>query len=84
MTPHTANEVDTVHSGAGAIEVYHSLECSSAAVAMITGAADIRIIQVGVVETGSPVKVLRHRYVRAALPEAGVTLGALSLSADSV
>jgi hypothetical protein len=39
---------------------------------------------VGVVETGSPVKVLRHRYVGAALPEAGVTLGALSHNTNSV
>jgi hypothetical protein len=84
VTPRTGNEVGTVHSSAGTAEVYHSLECPNAAVAIITAAANIRIIQVGVVETGSPVEVLRRRYVGAALPEAGVTLGALSHSADSV
>jgi hypothetical protein len=84
MTPHTGNEVDTVLCGTGTAEVYQSAGRPNTAVAVITGAANIRVIQVGVVETGSPVKILRHRYVRAALPEAGVTLGALSHSADSV
>jgi hypothetical protein len=84
MTPHTRNEVDTVHGNGGTTEVYHSAGRPSAAVAGITAGANIRIIQVGVVETGSPVKILRRRYVRAALPEAGVTLGALPLVVDGV
>jgi hypothetical protein len=84
MTPHTGNEVDTILSRTGAAEVHLHLECSSAAMAVITAGANIRVIQVGVVETGSPVKVLRHRNVGAALPEAGVTLGALSLGVGVV
>jgi hypothetical protein len=84
MTSHTGDEIDAVHRVGRTAEVYHSLECSIAAVTVVTAGANIRVIQVGIVETDSPIKILRRRYVGAALPEAGVTLGALSHSADSV
>jgi hypothetical protein len=84
MTAHTGDEVDAVLRGGGVAEVYHTAECSSAAVAGITAAVDIRIIQVGFVETGSPVKILRRRYVGTGLPEAGVTLGAPTRVIDGV
>jgi hypothetical protein len=84
MTPHTGNEIDTILSRTGAAEVYLPLKCSSTAMAVVTAGADIRVIQVGGVETGPPVKILRRRYVGAALPETGVTLGALSDRTDRV
>jgi hypothetical protein len=84
MTPHTRNGVDAVLGVAGTAEVDHSLECSSAAMTVVTAGADIRVIQVGVVESGSPVKILRRRYVGTGLPEAGVTLSALSHRTDRV
>jgi hypothetical protein len=79
VTPHTGNRVDAVLGVAGAAEVYLSNEpYISAAVAVVTAAANIRIIQVSDVETGSPGKALRRRHVALVILEAGVTLSAPS------
>jgi hypothetical protein len=78
MTPHTGNGVITVPGVAGTAEVYLSAGCVNAAVTVVTVAANIRIIRVGVVETGFPVNALGIRVVVAVTPEAGVALAALS------
>jgi hypothetical protein len=84
VAAHTGDEVDTVLRRTGTAEIYHVAECSCAAVAGITVAADIRIIQVGFVETGSPIKTLCDRNVGAALSETGVTLGAPTRVIDCI
>jgi hypothetical protein len=80
MTPHTGNSVNAVLSDVGTADVYRITGCSSAVVAVLTGRAfNIRIVQVGFVEMGSPNKALSHRRVAVAFAEAGVALGAPSL-----
>jgi hypothetical protein len=77
MAPRTGDGVNTVFSVAGTAEVYLSNKrYSSAAVAVVTAAVNIRIIQVGVVETGIPRNALSRRLVFLVIPEAGVALGA--------
>jgi len=84
VTPHAGDGVDTVLGVGGTADVDHSLEGSSAAMTVVTAGVDIRVIQVGGVETGSPVETLCHRYIGTGLPETGVTLGALSHRTDRV
>jgi hypothetical protein len=80
VTPHTGNRVRTVLGVTGTTEVYLSKETDvGTAVAVVTAAADVRIAQVGVVETASPAKVaLSHRDVAFVIPEASVALSAPS------
>jgi hypothetical protein len=85
MTPHTGNGVNAVLSDVGTADVYPITGCSSAVVAVLTGRAfNIRIVQVGFVEMGSPNKALSHRRVAVAFAEAGVAVGAPSLVVRSV
>jgi hypothetical protein len=81
VAPRTGNGVNTVLSVAGTAEVYRSLGnggCIDATVTVVTAAANIRIIQVGVVETDSPVNALSVRVVVTVIPESGVALAAPS------
>jgi hypothetical protein len=84
MAAHTGDEIDIVLGRTGTAEVYHPLEGSSAAMTGVTAGVNIRVVQVGIVETDSPGKALSRRYVVAVFPEGGVTLGALSLFVDGV
>jgi hypothetical protein len=54
MTAHASDEVDTILSRTGAAEVHLPPGCSNAAVASITARVNIRVIQVGIMETDSP------------------------------
>jgi hypothetical protein len=58
MTPHAGDGVGAVLGVAGTAEVDQSLEGSRAAMTIVAAGTDIRVIQMGVVETGSPVEIL--------------------------
>jgi len=84
VTSHTRDGIDAVLGVARTAEVDHPAGCSRTAMTVVTGGLDIRISQVNVVEIGSPIESLGGRYVRGALVEGGVALGALPHSADRV
>ena len=78
--------MNTVLGVARTTQVHLSNESDvSTAVAIVAAAADIRIAQVGVVETASPAEVaLSYRDVAFVIPETGVALDVCTVCAVSV